>query len=344
MDKRLSKQKKELVTILINYLKKTGLKILFAISVIAFINIYFILLCGSRLFLEDLIYLDIILCFLLIVVIIFDYLKYLRLVRLEKWQLVDKEELNLVCSKQIVNIFAHNQKYYEQKINYLNNQIQDLSDYISKWSHEAKLPLASLRLMNERNENVFLKKDIRETIERLQLLLNTMLMSSKLKNPENDIKIERIQLTQVIKEAIKHQSYFLINKHFSIDIQFDDIYVYNDRRWLTYMLDQFIANSIKYCQESPCLIFKIIENEAITLVVEDNGIGISKEDMPYIFDRGFVGSNLRDGDYRSTGMGLYFVKDIAKKLNIEVQVDQNFHMGTRFFIKFKDNRDYFFLD
>ena len=99
-----------------------------------------------------------------------------------------------------------------------------------------------------------------------------------------------------------------------------------------------------YCQESPCLIFKIIENEAITLVVEDNGIGISKEDMPYIFDRGFVGSNLRDGDYRSTGMGLYFVKDIAKKLNIEVQVDQNFHMGTRFFIKFKDNRDYFFLD
>ena len=64
---------------------------------------------------EDLIYLDIILCFLLIVVIIFDYLKYLRLVRLEKRQLVDKEELNLVCSKQIVNIFAHNQKYYEQK-------------------------------------------------------------------------------------------------------------------------------------------------------------------------------------------------------------------------------------
>ncbi len=152
---------------MINYLKKTGLKILFAISVIAFINIYFILLCGSRLFLEDLIYLDIILCFLLIVVIIFDYLKYLRLVRLEKRQLVDKEELNLVCSKQIVNIFAHNQKYYEQKINYLNNQIQDLSDYISKWSHEAKLPLASLRLMNERNENVFLKKDIRETIRKI---------------------------------------------------------------------------------------------------------------------------------------------------------------------------------
>ena len=45
----------------------------------------------------------------------------------------------------------------QDKINYLNNQIQDLSDYISKWSHEAKLPLASLRLMNERNENVVLK-------------------------------------------------------------------------------------------------------------------------------------------------------------------------------------------
>lgn len=344
MDKRLLKQKKEWVIILINYLKKNGLKILFTFSVIVFINIYFILLCGSRLFWEDLIYLDIILCFLLIGVIIFDYLNYLQLVRLEKKQLIDIEDLKLVCNEQLVNIFAHNQKYYEQKINYLNNQIQDLSDYILKWSHEAKLPLASLRLMNERNENSILKKDTRETIERLQMLLNTMLMSSKLKNPENDIKIERIQLTQVIKEAIKHQSYFLINKHFSINIQFDDIYVYNDRRWLTYMLDQFISNSIKYCQENPCLVFKIIKSNAMILVIEDNGIGINKEDMPYIFDRGFVGSNLRDGDYRSTGMGLYFVKDIAKKLNINVEIDENFHKGTRFFIKFKDNRDYFFLD
>ena len=38
--------------------------------------------------------------------------------------------------------------------------------------------------------------------------------------------------------------------------------------------------------------------------VEDNGIGIAPEDAPYIFDRGFIGHNLRDGDYRSTGMGL----------------------------------------
>ena len=50
------------------------------------------------------------------------------------------------------------------------------------------------------------------------------------------------------------------------------------------------------------------------LRVEDNGIGISKEDLPYIFDKGYVGKNLRKGDYHSTGMGLYFAGKIGKML------------------------------
>ena len=51
------------------------------------------------------------------------------------------------------------------------------------------------------------------------------------------------------------------------------------------------------------------ENQ-VYLRVEDNGIGISKEDLPYIFDKGYVGKNLRKGDYHSTGMGLYFAGKI----------------------------------
>ena len=62
------------------------------------------------------------------------------------------------------------------------------------------------------------------------------------------------------------------------------------------------------------------DHDGLELIVEDNGIGIAPEDAPYIFDRGFIGHNLRDGDYRSTGMGLYFVKEIAEKLGIKLSM------------------------
>lgn len=111
------------------------------------------------------------------------------------------------------------------------------------------------------------------------------------------------------------------------------------------MLDQFITNSIKYKSNNPELTFVVKQNEKkLTLIIEDNGIGISKEDVPYIFDRGFIGHNLRDGDYRSTGMGLYFVKEIAKKLEIRVLIDKNFNSGSRFILEFVDNAKYFLLD
>ncbi len=331
---------------MINYIKQSGLKILAGILIIIFINIYFLVLCASRLYLVDLIYLDVILIFVLLLAIGYDFYKFYRLTKqVEALQHIEVAELTNLVTPPIINLIEKNNQYYDHQLNYLTNQIQDLVDYISKWVHEVKLPLAALRLMNERLQDQGLKKDMRATIEKIQQLLNTMLMSSKLRNPENDFKIERIRLNQVIKEAVKHQSYFLINQHFEIILDMDDIYVYCDRRWLTYMLDQFISNSIKYrSSKQPRLIFKVADNQKNTLIIEDNGIGIKETDLPYIFDRGFVGSNLRDGDYRSTGMGLYFVKDIAKRLNIDVKVDATYNNGTRFLLIFNDNREYFILD
>lgn len=52
----------------------------------------------------------------------------------------------------------------------------------------------------------------------------------------------------------------------------------------------------------------VFSADEVELTVKDNGIGIAEGEIPYIFDRGYIGSNLRNGDYRSTGMGLYFVK------------------------------------
>jgi len=331
---------------LINYLKEKLRPIVGGMLVLVFINIYFLYLCGSRLYLSDLVYLDVILIFIGITIFIYGNVKYRAVEKIMKTNnFLTTKELKSYLSLQALSVIEQNDLYYHEEINHLSTQIQELSDYISRWSHEAKLPIASMRLMNERNQDLVLKKQMRLTIEQIQLLLNTMLMSSKLRNPVNDIKIEKVFLSQVIKEAIKHQSYFLINDQFKINLKVENEYVYSDRRWLTYMLDQFITNSIKYKKTEPNLTFYIREDhDGLELIVEDNGIGIAPEDAPYIFDRGFIGHNLRDGDYRSTGMGLYFVKEIAEKLGIKVIYDNTFCSGSRFKLQFEDNAEYFMLD
>lgn len=335
-----------LVIILVSYLKEQCYWIILGIIVPVFINIYFIYLVGSRLYLNDLIYLDVILVVAEIVIFVYRYQKFKQVLLLQRNnKFITSQELANYLPQSVLSIIEGNSRHYSNEIDHLNSQIQELADYISRWSHEAKLPIASLRLMNERNSDNILKKEMRLTIERIQLLLNTMLMSSKLRNPENDIKIEKVFLSQVIKESIKHQSYFLINDHFTIDLKIENEFVYSDRRWLTYMLDQFITNSIKYHQDNPTLSFRITkEGKNMVLEIEDNGIGIAKDDVAYIFDRGFTGHNLRDGDYRSTGMGLYFVREIAAKLGIEVSLDENFSHGSRFRLKFINNAEYFMLD
>lgn len=121
--------------------------------------------------------------------------------------------------------------------------------------------------------------------------------------------------------------------------------VYSDRRWLVYMLDQIIGNAVKYRGENPTLTFGADISSACgtEFWVEDNGTGIAQAELPYIFDKGYIGSCQRNGGYRSTGMGLYFVKQTADRLGIGVKASSG-ENNTRFTFTFQDHADYFFLD
>ena len=92
-----------------------------------------------------------------------------------------------------------------------------------------------------------------------------------------------------------------------IEMHLKDEAVYSDRRWLVYMLDQIIGNAVKYRGENPTLTFGADISSACgtEFWVEDNGTGIAQAELPYIFDKGYIGSCQRNGGYRSTGMGLY---------------------------------------
>ena len=114
-------------------------------------------------------------------------------------------------------------------------------------------------------------------------------------------------------------------------ITIDDIEnrVYTDDKWVRFILNQIIGNSIKYRIEQPVLRFSATKtNDRVVLSVSDNGIGVPKSDLPRIFEKGFTGYNGRL-EKRSTGIGLYLSKRVYAQLGITVQVESEEGQGTK---------------
>ena len=95
--------------------------------------------------------------------------------------------------------------------------------------------------------------------------------------------------------------------------------VYSDKKWIAFILNQLIQNSVKYGRSEGTHIQIVTKKtkSGVLLRVKDDGIGIPKEEIPRIFEKGFTGTNGRNRE-RSTGMGLYPVSYTHLLLNIRV--------------------------
>ncbi|MDX5640663.1 ATP-binding protein, partial [Clostridioides difficile] len=121
--------------------------------------------------------------------------------------------------------------------------------------------------------------------------------------------------------------------------------VYTDSKCMSYVLDQIINNAIKYSKEVGKIEFnsKKLAN-GVVLSIKDFGIGINEEDISRVFDKGFTGKHGRTQLYKSTGMGMYFVKKMIDSLGHEIEVCSENGSYTIFNIYFYDISDYLSLD
>ncbi|MCM1154379.1 MAG: sensor histidine kinase [Roseburia sp.] len=346
---------------------KAGLCIL--LPCIAY-NLYFILLLpGIKLFF--LLYLDGLLCLVMAVCFVADYQKESRRER-EKRALLKVDSL---ISQEFED--REDADIVEHDIKILEKQIQDgfamnceLQDYMAGWCHEIKVPLSAALLMSEKIEEADVKEVMQEQLEKMNLQLNSVLLGAKLQSSLFDLQIGEVNLFQCVKKSIHNNQFFLVKKHFTLKISENmkntggadtgyvvdgteaeasetdcamGIRVYTDPAWLVYVLDQLISNAVKYAGDEPVLkIYAKMQNETIRLYVEDNGEGIKESDIRRIFEKGYTGSNYHNGQYKSTGMGLYMTALILEKLGHDITVESEYGKGSRFIITFSDNREYFF--
>jgi len=137
---------------------------------------------------------------------------------------------------------------------------------------------------------------------------------------------------ETCREAVEDNFSLLEEAGFSVVYTGDDRNAVSDKKGFMFILGQIISNSVKYAGKNPAptIQFSVADHAdsgEIILSISDNGTGIPVSDLPFVFDKGFTGDT---GSYlsRSTGMGLYLVRQMANDLTLKVSIFSNANGGT----------------
>lgn len=229
-----------------------------------------------------------------------------------------------------------------EEVSYYKNLQSDYREYIEAWIHEVKTPIASSKMILE-NSSSKDKNALIDEMNKIDRYITQVLYYSRSTDFNKDYIIKTSNLKKVINESIRENRREFINKKIRVDIgSSTDIEVISDAKWLKFIINQIIINSIKYSsEENPEIKIYVISNEcedyendnnrSVRLVIEDNGIGIPKNDINRVFDKGFTGQNGRIFG-KSTGIGLYLCKKLCQKLDLDIELISELGIGTKVFI------------
>lgn len=273
-----------------------------------------------------------------------DYIKWKRylsnleeiLDKLDKKYLLPEviEETDFLIGEKINDIFRTLSRDMHENIKYYRNMQEEYREYIEIWVHEIKTPIASSKLIIENNNNEVTRK-IDSQIYRIENFVEQVLYYSKSSDVNMDYIIKKINLDQVVRKVIKKNYRDFISKKIKLELGEVQEIIYSDTKWIEFIINQIIGNSIKYTNASKGIIrinSKRIAN-SVMLIIEDNGVGIIERDLNRVFEKGFTGENgRRFGE--STGIGLYLCKKLSDKLGLGLKLESELCKGTRVTITF----------
>lgn len=217
---------------------------------------------------------------------------------------------------------------------------QNFREYIELWVHEIKLPVSALNLMCHNNKEIDPKMKVQ--LKRIDDYIDNVLYYARSENAEKDYIIKETPLNRAFSAAAGKNREELQLLNATINVSDLDVSVMTDGKWLEFIIGQLLDNTIKYRDDEKALEIRVStkkENGKTEFIYEDNGTGISREDLPRIFEKSFTGSNGRETQ-KSTGMGLYIVKNLCDRLGHNIKAESEKGKYTRFTITFADN-DYY---
>lgn len=204
---------------------------------------------------------------------------------------------------------------------------RDAADYYAMWAHQIKTPIAAMRLLLQQPE--LDRGSLEAELFRIEQYVGMVLGYLKLEGDSNDFVLRKRRLDDVVRGCVRKYARLFIIKKLPLNFEETRMTVLTDDKWLAFMIEQLLSNSLKYTSQGEIRIYA----DGKALVVEDTGIGISAEDLPRLGERGFTGYNGRE-DKKSTGLGLYLCRRVCAKLGHKLVIESTPDVGTRVKILF----------
>lgn len=220
------------------------------------------------------------------------------------------------------------------KQNLWEEKSREQSDYYMMWAHQIKTPISAMKLLlNGQQGGTKESFLLQEELFKIEQYVEMALHYQRLESMSCDMVLQEYDLYTLLKQAVKKYSVLFINSGIKLRLQKMQVKTVTDDKWFGFCVEQILSNSIKYTAQARegTVSLYMQEGETYTLVIEDNGIGIRKEDLPRIFERGFTGYNGRM-DKKATGIGLYLCKRILDRLGNTIRVESTEGAGTKVYI------------
>lgn len=226
----------------------------------------------------------------------------------------------------------------------IKKMLEEQNRFIADASHELRTPLTSLRSEIEvglRNNNLTLKgsnkllKSNLEEVINLQALSDNLLELAQSEKSINASDFVPISLFESINNAIKKLEASIREKEIKIEKNVEDILIFGTPSRITELFVILLDNAIKYSDNKSKVSIKTKKvDNIVKIIIKDNGIGIEKDDLPFIFDRFYRASKSRSKEeIPGYGLGLSIAKKIVESHNGTISVESKINKGTTFIVK-----------
>lgn len=222
---------------------------------------------------------------------------------------------------------------------------EKIQAFISDLSHEIKIPLTNVIMYHEiLVKKTHLDSDLKEKQERIteqlkkmEWILGSLFKSVYLEEEYLKFDLDYFKVTDTLSIAVSTVFKKASDKGIEISIdEFQDVCVLHNKKWTAEALINILENSIKYSPNNSQIHIYIERGELFTeIAIKDEGIGINKDEYPFVFQRFYRSENVKD--IEGSGIGLYLVKTIIEKEKGYVVVDSEINKGTKISV-FLQNR------
>jgi two-component system phosphate regulon sensor histidine kinase PhoR len=213
-------------------------------------------------------------------------------------------------------------------------------DFVANVSHELRTPLSILRGYIEtlldnpktsREELARILQIMERHSKRLGLLVDDLLSLAQLESSSANLEIGEVQLSELFESVLRDWKERLAGKHLRliVDLPPDMPPIRADETRLQEILYNLLENAVKYSREKGEIRLQAERRGCeIVISVSDDGIGISKDDLPRIFERFYRADKARGRELGGTGLGLAIVKHIAQLHSGRVEAESEPGKGT----------------